>query len=95
MAKRKTVKVEDIRTQVNSMIAESTCSPDGRQGMIQVLTELLHQSGNYNGFRYMLPDEVPAGHRPGINNNISDDVTHDDLTEARFKNTDPTRVQYL
>ena len=91
----KTIKVEKIRTQVNSMIQCSICSPDGRQGMIQALESILHESGNYNGFRYMLPDEVPAGHLPGINNNISDDVTHDELSTARFNNTDPTRVQYL
>ena len=91
----KTIKVEKIRTQINSMIARSTCSPDGRQGMIQVLESLLHESGHYNGFRYLLSDEIPAGELPGINNHISDDVTHDELSEARFKDTDPTRVQYL
>ena len=91
----KTIKVEKVRTQINSMIAGSTCSPDGRQGMIQVLESILHESGNYNGFRYLLSDEVPAGELPGMNNVDDDGLTHDELSKARFKDTDPTRVQYL
>ena len=91
----KTIKVEKIRTQINSMIAGSTCSPDGRQGMIQVLESILHESGNYNGFRYLLPDEVPAGELPGINRVDDHGLTQTELYTARFQGTDPTRVQYL
>ena len=91
----KTIKVDYIKDQVNKMLAGSTCSPDGRQGMIQVLEALLHESGNYNGFRYMLPDEVPAGHLPGINGILITEKPREEMLKAQFDNTDPTRVQYL
>ncbi len=59
MAKRKTVAVDDLRSKVNHCLAESTCSPEVRRGMISVLETILHDTGNYRGFTY-LESAVPS-----------------------------------
>jgi len=87
---RKTVNVADLIVDVNYTLSQSTCSPDVRQGAINVLEYVLHATGNYRGFRYLTAKEVPADQLPGINYGV-DDADY----EARFANTDKTRVQYF
>lgn len=86
--KRKTFEVNNIRTKVNSMLADSICSPDGRIGMLHVLETILHETGNYEGFRYLEVTEVPAGQLPGINGSAGN-------YDKAFENTDRTRVYYF
>lgn len=50
---RKMFQVDALRTNVNSMLAGSTCSPAERIGMASVLESVLHDTGNYRGFRYL------------------------------------------
>lgn len=85
---RKTFDVNALTVTVNEMCANSTCSPEVRQGAMNVLEHVLHESGNYRGFQYLGADKVPAGEKPGINWGFDNDY------EARFFNTDPTRVYY-
>lgn len=94
---RKTFEVNQLILQVNDMCKESTCSPDVRQGMMNLLENVLHETGNYRGFRYLLQDQVPAGEKPGVNYDVSENgtmVPHPDY-EKRFANTDRTRVYYF
>lgn len=88
---KKSINVELVRTSVNEVLALSVCSPDTRQGMMNVLEKVLHASGNYKGFRYLAASDVPAGQSPGINMEL---ILSDDYV-AKFANTDKTRVQYF
>jgi hypothetical protein len=101
MAARKTFYVESVKNSVN----ESLRCSDGigseivarRQGMMNVLENILHGSGNYSGYRYLLAHEVPAGALPGVNYDVNERgvmVPHPDY-EKRFANTDKTRVHYF
>lgn len=88
---RKTVDVSKMVDTVNEVLAQSECTPDMRQGMMNLLENVLHETGNYKGFRYLAINEVPKGELPGINGNLGDNPKD---YEARFANTDNTRVQY-
>jgi len=95
---RKTINVELMRNEVNTMLAESTCGPAEREGMIQVLSSILHKSGNYNGFHYLTQEHVPANQKPGMNHvQYAKEATadQDTLYKLRFKDTDRTRVRYF
>jgi hypothetical protein len=82
---RKTVSVDYMKDTINKLLATSYCTPDTREGMISALTEILHSTGNYKGFRYLTESEVPFGLRPGINWVDG---------EPNFTDTDQTRVCY-
>lgn len=84
---RKTVSVESVVDEINRMLRESTCSPEARFGMCQAVQTVLSMAGRYSGFRYLTADEVPAGHKPGINW----DAPHDNQ-DARYP--DESRRQY-
>ena len=89
MSRRKTIEVSQLVAHVNESLRTSTDSPEVRLGMILLLDKVLFETGNYNGFRYLYEYEVPSGHRPGIN------ATADfDAYDAKFKDTDKTRVNY-
>jgi hypothetical protein len=49
-------------------------------------SEILHETGNYSGFRYLTEKEVPEGHLPGIR--------WKDGTYPIFAHTDHTRVEF-
>jgi hypothetical protein len=94
MARRKTINVDSITATINDMIRLSTGTSDHRQGLLAAIETILHETGNYKGFRYLTQNEVPAGHLPGIN--ISHiDGQHLENYDARFENTDRTRVAYF
>jgi hypothetical protein len=92
MAKRKTIKVEQLVEIVNDMLKNSLEeSKERRQGAMNVLEAVLHDTGNYNGFRYLLAEEIVDG-APGINYVYG--LPHRDPAK-RFANTDRTRVMYF
>jgi hypothetical protein len=91
MAKRKTFNVEEFKASINRMLAGSVITPEGRKSMIIILEDVLMQTGNYKGFRYLSEKEVPAGHKAGINHSDYFQPTHEEL----FDNTDNTRVCYI
>ena len=88
---RKTVDVSYVLEKANNMLRLGTTSPDARHGVITLLTEILHTTGNYNGFRHLTINEIPVGHNPGIRMGENSEMLP---YEERFKDTDETRVQY-
>ena len=97
MARRKTLNVSTLVEEVNTMLRESTCSKDARLGMCAVLERMLHETGNYDGFRYLMRDEIPEGHKPGIDLSISyedpDNRYPDDSRRQYGWKTRPSKTQ--
>ena len=60
--KRKTIRVEDLIDNVNCLLDLSTCSPDVRFGMIAILEQVLHDTGNYKGFNNIKDGVVCTRH---------------------------------
>jgi hypothetical protein len=90
---RKTFNVEELKEMVNSMCRFSIDDSKGiRQGAINVLEAVLHETGNYHGFRYLRADEMEAGYSVGINTDEHGIALND--FGLRFADTDDTRVQY-
>lgn len=90
---RKTITVGQVVDFANYVLAHSTCSPEQRVGVICMVEAVLHHTDNYNGFCYLNVSEVPKGELPGINLYPNGGFIYDNY-EARFENTDPTRVMY-
>jgi hypothetical protein len=95
---RKTVNVDFVIETVNGMLQNSIDTPEQksiRMGAILLLEAVLHETGNYKGFRYLIDEEVPHG-RPGVR---YEDGKHgirvpcQDINE-RFADCDDTRRQY-
>jgi hypothetical protein len=92
MAKRKTFNVSELVDSVNGMLKGSAPDrADVRQGAMNVLEHILHETGNYSGFRYLLNTECDGN--PGVNYDERGLPNAD--YEARFANTDKTRVCYF
>lgn len=90
--RRKTVNVADLVKETNRILRESTCSAEMRKGVMITMENILMDTKNYRGFRYLTPDEVPAGHLPGIN--TAEHGQFEEDYEKRFANTDSSRVNY-
>lgn len=91
MAKRKTFIVSELVDMVNGICKDSAPEmEDRRQGAMNVLEAVLHDTGNYRGFRYLLEGECRG--RPGVN--YLNNLPHPD-PDLRFKDTDRTRVMYF
>jgi len=93
---KKTFNIDEYRKMVNDSLAVSTCSADMRQGMINMLEEILHRTGNYKGFQYLMQNQVPAGKKPGIFVNSSGWFEATPI-EKRFDRvlTDSTRIKFI
>ena len=93
---RKTFDVDTFRTTINQALADSTCEPAQRQGLMNALENVLHASGNYKGFSYLMREQVPKGELPGINVNGTG-LIESTPYEQRFDPalTDKTRVKYF
>lgn len=63
---RKTFSVKELIGTVNHRNRVSTCSEDTRRGWNSILADILHKTGNYQGFGYLEQHEVPEGQKPGI-----------------------------
>ena len=91
MAKRKTFSVSELTDMVNGICKNSAADRgDVRQGAMNVLEAVLHETGNYRGFRSLLEGECEGN--PGVR--YLGNVPHPDF-ELRFKDTDRTRVMYF
>jgi len=90
MAKRKTFEVETLKNRINHMLASSAADEvQFRTAYTVLLESILHETGNYKGFRFLLEGQCPG--LPGIN--YQDGQPHPDYVK-RFENTDHTRVEY-
>lgn len=82
---KKTYSVDEMWNNINISLKNSTnnySSAEQRLGIIKVLEMILHQTGNYRGFRYLMLDEVPDCHLPGI---IVYGTIEDTPPEIRFQ----------
>lgn len=89
----KTVKVRDLIDKTNKMLAYPDGDPYVRQGMINLLVSVLHDTGNYNGFRYLSQYDLPSDIKPGIR--LNNNGAYDQLDPGRYTDTDSTRIQYF
>lgn len=83
----KTFRVITLLNKINERNRESTCNPDVREGMNSILEDILHSTGNYEGFSYLDQREVPSGHLPGI--------IFDESEERNHQFPDDTRRTYF
>jgi hypothetical protein len=60
---------------------------------MNTLEEVLHRTGNYQGFHYLTESQVKSGYTFGINTNEDGSLSH--VYAERFEGTDNTRVQYF
>ena len=83
MRHKKTVNVQEIKDELNSILANSDASlVDFREGILTSLESILLRSNNYQGFKYLSAREVSDG-KPGIRE------------DNNFYDTDPTRRRYF
>lgn len=92
MAKRKTIEVQKLLEICNKLLKDTVAAPDFRSGVMVVMEHMLHETGNYKGFRYLVLTEVPLGERPGIRQDHYGEILP---YPERFEDTDSTRVQYF
>jgi len=92
---RKTFSVEALRERTNAYLAnDAKRDGEARQALMTVLESILHETGNYNGFKYLTRAEVAISNAtPGIN--TTPDGQFIDDYRARFAGTDRTRVKYF
>lgn len=90
---RKTVNVAEIITSINDVLKWANSTPEYRFGQISIAENILHATGNYRGFRYLLESEVPAGHLPGM---VMLGTVEDTPIELRFQEgrVDQSRIQF-
>lgn len=84
--KRKTFDVADFKKTVNQVLFRSICAPEIREGWINALECVLHDSGNYKGYNYLNANDVPPGEKPGIRG---------ENPVSKFIDTDSTRRVYI
>ncbi len=90
---RKTIEVETLQKKTNDMLREShgVCKRY-RESLCTLLESVLHDTGNYYGFRYLDQFQVRSDELPGIRCGDKGAQLPDD---ERFVNTDDTRREYL
>ena len=89
---RKTFDVRKFVDLINRQLAVCSGSADIRLGVISVAEQVLSETDNYKGFRYLHQNEMEFHNQlPGINGNSYDDILP---FEERFVNTDNTRRSY-
>jgi hypothetical protein len=92
MASRKTIEVIPMVAYVNELLAMVDGDRSRRQGLIIMAEKLLHDSGNYKGFRYLNQHEIPkAAAYPGIW--VDENMQYLPYPN-RFENTDDTCIQF-
>jgi len=83
---RKTVSVEFLKDTVNATLKAPRSTLEQREAVSDLLEYVLHETGNYRGFRYLVPWELAEGVTPGIRR-------HENGT-FHFEDTDATRRAY-
>lgn len=61
--RRKTIKVSEVVEKANEMLEKSTCDSIGRKMVALFVSDLLHATGNYDGFNYLESESnIHGGH---------------------------------
>jgi len=88
---RKTINVKALVNYANWQLKQSVTDQGHRRGIQTMVEQVLMESGNYRGFRYLKQDEVPQGHIPGIYMDADGKMLP---YPERFEGTDTSRVEY-
>lgn len=88
---RKTVDIEAFKNITNEVLRVSTVDRELRRGWCAALEWVLHETGNYRGYRYLTIHEVPGSGLPGIRMGADGEMLPDDL---RWQSCDDTRRSY-
>ena len=87
---KKTVKVEDLKNQVNDMLLNSEDDyKQGRESLCTFIERVLMDAGNYHGFGYLSKLDMQKS-----SYGTSVGIVYDDNNNPIFENTDHTRVHY-
>ena len=86
---RKTFNVEEFKNSINWRLENCFIVDAGLVELCLTLEDVLHATGNYSGFRYLLEVEVPKDCKPGIRNTESTD------NKEWFKDTCEYRRKYM
>jgi len=87
MVKRKTIDIEKIVELVNATNSCEVSTKEQRNAVSFLLEDILHETGNYQGFRYLTSCDLPEGIEPGI--------VFDKSGEHNHVYPDPSRIQYF
>jgi hypothetical protein len=104
MTKRKTFSVDSLKTKVNAILTAPESkwnTEESRAALAVMLSDVLHETGNYNGFNYIPSYDAKKlgfGDRPGVWYSGDGDTYAEGAellsSEKRFENTDSSRVYY-
>ena len=94
MKPKKTIRIEQIVSDINAMLESACWNQDQREILITILDRWLIDNKAYKGFRYLGTNEVLSGYKAGMNAKSTDDLSKIDATEL-FKDTDYTRVRFF
>jgi hypothetical protein len=96
---RKTIPVKSLVEKTNSFLLHSDDKEkEARQIRMLIIEDILHETGNYRGFCYLHWNDMALsenGESVGINYNEDMELLPYDEGNARFNNTDNTRVYYF
>jgi hypothetical protein len=53
MSKRKTIEVSTLKAKINHMLTLDTLTQEYKSALCMLLENVLHDTGNYNGFNYL------------------------------------------
>lgn len=87
---RKTIEVSKFVEYANRLLRHGLTTQEQRIGVIKLTEQMIRETGNYKGFRYLSKNEVIG--RPGINYVNGEPATD---IHQRFNNTDPTRIEFF
>jgi len=60
--KRKTVEVEKLRKEINRLLALKSLDMSGKEALAHVLEDVLLDTGNYKGFKWLNRDNGDERH---------------------------------
>lgn len=91
---RKTININALVSKANQMLKSSADNALAeRQGIISFISDMLMETGNYHGFKFLVAEQMASNSiRPGIN--YLNGMPHPDVIK-RFENTDATRIEFF
>jgi hypothetical protein len=92
---RKTIEVAAIKEKLNHILLNTPDSfKQNREVIDSVLVGFLHDTGNYQGFRYLTKYDMENS-RDGHSFGINDVNLHHATMDEKFNGTDSSRRQYF
>jgi len=93
MKQRKTISLEDLKSDINQALAAEYTTKTERETLSGMLEKWLMNRGSYQGFGFLEINRVPKGHKPGINKSFGESAA-EKTTDELFKDTDSSRRYY-